>query len=93
MGRATRRDQRSGARTASVLGTTSQPTKISAKAAASKTSVIHNDHPPLSASQSGIATMAALATVLPSTMVASKSCGSASKRATTPPVWRERSAN
>ena len=38
--------------------------------------------------QKATASMAALAKVLPSTMVASKSCGSASNRLTTPPRSR-----
>ena len=71
-GGATISAQRSGARTASVFGTTSQPTRISASAAPKIVTVAATGHPPLSARHRGIATMAALAKVLPSTMVASK---------------------
>src|SRR5436309_4486331 len=89
-GRATRRDHRSGFRTARVLGKTSHPIKISA----SKPTIVQSSgHRPLSAVHKAVASIAAVAKVLPKTIVASKSCGCASKRTTTPPVRGSRSAN
>ena len=89
-GRATRNDHRSGRRTASVLGNTSQPIRMSAS---KPTTVPASGQRPWMAIHSATANIAALANVLPSTIVASKSCGSASSRATMPPARGSRSAN
>src|SRR5256886_4561320 len=93
IGRATHNDHRSGARTARVLGTTSQPMRINASKATINAPVTGAGQPPLNANHSEMATMIELANVLPNTIVASKSCGSDSSRATTPPVCGERSTS
>src|SRR5207248_7174276 len=54
------------------------------------TNLTATDHPPLSGRHRGIATVAALVKVLPSTIIGSKSCGTASSRPIKPPDFGER---
>jgi hypothetical protein len=92
MGRATRNDHSSGARTARVFGASSAPSKIKMSRPARDGS---NGQLSNKASQSKVAIIPALANVLPRTIVASKSCGCARRRETTGPrlgeftaIWR-----
>ena len=92
IGRATRNAHCSGARTASDLGRISQPKRMRTAAPAS---VSAGNPPPPNSGHSARATIAAFATVLPNTMVASNSDGCSSSRATASPAacpanWRAR---
>ena len=90
MGAATRNAHGSGARTASVLGSTSQPMRMNRNTAGN---AAHNGQPPRNAGHNASATIAAFARVLPRMIAPSSSAGRSSRRSTRPPRSGARSAS